>query len=587
MKTQNDVEMFATIMMTCGADKKITTPSYAEFIELLVNMFDLHAAGKASTRPKEMTEARSMYKRQLAHHEALTQLFSVLDVKEEDRAFLRSCFLKIENMLSYLKSTTICSPQPAILGEGTFLKLIALPQLLEVLRFCCNEGRIGFSFEMMRYFAIIVQRGGNESDCLRLLRKDIGEQLKDQPCTDFRIKLGKLAIDSFPKMKTMEKMLDSLRTDISEAINDKARVNRIVAQAKFRLLGAKAAFTALKLLKGHGANGKLLISNGLMMLHRELCERYVCNKDVSELDYDFIEDKSFERIGNIFLQAIGHAEYEDLPVEVANSPSRLIQYENHAFLPWCVYKQLIWDLDKGRIDEAYLKYFEKAFLFTAKTHQYGLIAADIATVLLGMKIKTVANFPHQSLEPLAMAWMENRSIGNAISLVWETPFGVEVPESVYTSHFNIAQAVYTFNEYVKSEVIQETLCNPLEGLDHILHHIFDEVDRRVFFDKEFVLPSSSKFKRPIKILDLNLYDTLKSINRLLDQFNLVESVQDNCSVICVSTSNAGDYINRYLALEPAEKREMLERIDPEKYRENLDKMKEGRYSLPKEAFESD
>lgn len=77
MKTQNDIETFAKTMMVCGADKKITTPSYAEFIELLIKIFDLHTIGKKSTRPKEMTEARSMYKRQLAHQEALTKLLSV------------------------------------------------------------------------------------------------------------------------------------------------------------------------------------------------------------------------------------------------------------------------------------------------------------------------------------------------------------------------------------------------------------------------------------------------------------------------------------------------------------------------------
>ncbi|MEE9929627.1 hypothetical protein [Microvirgula aerodenitrificans] len=583
MKVQNDVEMFTKIMMVCGTDKKITTPSYAEFIELLVHIFDLHTAGKANTRPKEMTEARSMYKRQLAHHEALTQLFSVLDVKEEDRGFLRTCFLKIENMLSCMKSVTICSPQAAVLGQGTFLKLVALPQLLEVLRFFFNEGRIGFAFEMMRYLVLMVQKGGGKSDCLQLLRKDLSGQLKDHACADFRIELGKLDVRSFPKMKSIEKMLGSLRSDLSKSIKDEAGVERIVARAKFRFLGAKAAFKALKLLKGHGVNGALLISEGLMMLHRELCERYVCNKEVSELDYDFIGNENFERIGNIFLKAIGHTEYEDLPAEVANSPSLLIQYENHAFLPWCVYKKLVWDLDKGRVDEAYLKHFEKAFLSTVKTHQYGQIAIDVATVLLAMKIKTVASFPHQCLEPLTMVLMENCPISNEIFLAWEIPFGVEMPELVYTSHFNVAQAVYAFNEYVQSGVIKETLCNPLEGLDLILHHVFDEVDRRVFFDKEFTLPASSKFKRPVKILDLDLYDALKSINRLLDQFGLVESVQDNCSMICVSTSHAGDYINKYLALEPAEKREILERIDQEKYRVDLEKMKKGQYSLMEEA----
>jgi len=585
MKTQSDIEIFAKKMMDCGNEKKITTPSYAEFIELLVNIFDLNTISKISTRPKEMTEARSMYKRQLAHNEALTQLFLVLGVKEEDHAFLRCCFLKIENMLSFLKSITICTPQPAELGTFSFLKLVALPQILEVLCFFYIKRKIGFSYKMVFYLNRIVQKGAKERDCLQLLRKDLGELLKDHACADFRIELGKLDVRSFPKIKSIDKMLDSLRSDLSKNIKDKERIDRIIAQAKFSFLGAKAAFKALKLLNDHGVYGELLIWNGLKWIHSDLCKHYVCNENVSELDYVLTKDGDLEWISNIFLQAIGHAQYEDIPAEVANSPSCLIQYEKNAFLPWCVYKKLVWDLKRGRVDEAYLKHFEQAFLFTAKKHQYGKIAVNIVTVLLAMKIKIVAKRPHQSLEPLAMVLMENSPIGNEFSLVWQTPFGVEVPESVYTSHFNVAKAVYNFNEFIISEKIDETLCNPLEGLDHILRYVFDEINKKVFFGKNFVLPVSSKFKRPVKILDLDLYDTLKSINRLLDQFNLIKSIRDKCNVICVSASNAGDYINQYLALEPAEKRGILERIDPGKYKEDFDKMKEGGYSLPKRTFE--
>lgn len=572
MKTQNDIETFAKTMMACGADKKITTPSYAEFIELLINIFDLHTIGKKSTRPKEMTEARSMYKRQLAHQEALTKLLSVLNVKEEDRAFLRTSFLKIENILSYLKSITICTPQPAELGVITFLKLIALPQILEVLHYCDKERRIGFAFEMMHFLDLIVQKGKNESDCLLLLREGIGKQLKNHVCIDFRIELGKFDVRSFPTMKSIEKMLDILRCDVSISVKDEAEIDWIIAQVKFRLLGAKAAFKALKLLKGDGADRKLSISHGFMMLHRELCKRYVCNRDVSELDYDFIEDENFERIVNVFLKTIGDAEYEDLPAEVTNSLENLILSENHAFLPWCVYQRLICDLNNDIVDEAYLKHFEKAFLLTAKNHQYGQIAVTIASILLAMKIKNIANIPNQSLEPLTMVFMENGPIGNEISLHWETPFGKEERTLTYTSEFNIAKSIYNFNENLHLGWIHETLCNPLEELNEILHYIFQKIDENKNSDETFKIPNHIKEKRPVKTLNLSLYDALKTINRLIYQFGLIESVQDIRHGNNVKTSLSGDFINRYLALKPSKKIAILKIIDSEKCQADLDKM---------------
>jgi len=145
----------------------------------------------------------------------------------------------------------------------------------------------------------------------------------------------------------------------------------------------------------------------------------------------------------------------------------------------------------------------------------------------------------------------------------ETPFGPEAPGRPYTSEFNVAKAIYTFNRDVRSGGIEADLCNPLEGLDQILHHILDKLDRGEFFDVEYVLPQSVMRIKPVKGFGIDLYDALKNLNRLLHQFYLIESVPERRRTIRAETALAGESINRYLKLDDAEKIEILKKIDPE------------------------
>lgn len=575
MNNHGNIESISKIMATYGAGKKITTPSYAEFIEVLAIVFDINKSDDKEKRPREMSESNSMFKRQLVHSDVISRLFSLWEIKNEEHNFLKNCFLKLENMLSNFKATLICSPHSSRHGDAAFFKYVAFPQLLEVLRFAAAERQIAAALEMLRYLAMVVYQGGTANDNIKRLKKEVLMVLKKQECPDFKITLGKLDARSFPKTKSIEDILRNLRDEISQKGRCGETEDHLVSRIKFKFLGAKAAFQSLKLLDRNPHTQPLTISQGLIEIHRELCGRYVCNEDIDERDYDFINEPSFTIIKNIYFESIENTHLEEVPAEIARSPTLLIQYKNHALLPWYVYQKFVRDLERGIVDDIYVKHFEKDFFLSIKNYQYGHIAVDISRILIAIKIKRSRSLPHQSLEPLAMALMANQEIRNSIAVCWETPFGMEDLEAAYTSDLNIGQAVFTFNEYVKIGAIQDSLCNPLEGLDQMLKHIFDQGET---WDGSF--PSTVKIKRPVKMLSLDLYDALKGINGLLGQFHLV----DDCDLTRVNTSLAGEFINRYLALDTSEKTAILKKIDPAKFQADVEKMEQKKDGLSEEAI---
>lgn len=571
MTDHKNAENFSYLMLTCGNQKKITTPSYAEFIEELSVTFDLNNDELGGIRSREMTESNSLSNRQLIYERVLQELFSLLDINGDDQGFIRRCLLKVENILTHFKSITICSNQSSKQGSAAFFTYIAFPQILEMLRFFNTVRGIEFSLEMRRYLGFIVYQGKNTSDCIKMLKREIAGLITNQDCTEFRSWIDKIDSRSFPKTKTIKKRLQNLHTELTKGIRSSSNTDNLVLQVKFKLLAAKAAFNILKTISSnpHKLSFLLPFHSVVTSAHHNFCTDYICNEEVSEMDYGFTTNDFFQALINHYLQSIESMDPEDIPAEIARSPIALAQYENNAFLPWFVYHQLLWDLGKGRVNALYIRKIENAFLLTIRNYQYGQLADKIVTILLAMKIKTSTSIPHNSLEPLAMALMENNAIANQISQKWETPFGYDEPKGPeeqsgsYTSDFNVTKAIRIFNKSVELGEIDQTPCNPLEGLDQMLKYIFNQIEKGVFFNKELSFPSS--LKRPVKTLDLDRYDALKNINRLLDQFGLIESIKDVYDAISVNTSLAGNFINKYLALAPSEKMAILKVINQVKY----------------------
>lgn len=571
MENQKNVEVFFKLMHDLGAKEKIITPCYAEFIQVISIIFDLNKDGKKRARPREMSESRSMSRRQTIHDEVVTNIFELCQVEGKDLGFFKACFLKFENMLSYLKSIPIYSPKSRAHGEMCFFWLVALPQIMSLLHYCRDVRGIAFARELLHYLAEVEQQDLPEKACVKLLKEELTGLLGGVECPDFKIAMGRIDHRSFPKAQSIEDMLASLGTEIQELIGVK-KSKEVVQQARFKLLAAKTVFKTFKALRKNTCQVAFPDTEKLFESHRRLCQHYVCNPDLDENNFDFVRSDDFREIADFYFESIGYVDPESLPDEVTRTPGNLIRYCNRAFLPLAVLLKFRWDLERHRVDESYIRQFEKAFLFTAKNYQYGLLAAQIAGVLLALKIQKSDNIPHQSLEPLVMVLMENTPIDNELALLCDTPFGPEAHGRPYTSDFNIAKAIYTFNQDVRSGGVDAKLCNPLEGLDKILQHIFNKLDKGEFFAAEYSLPKTLMLMKPVKAFEMAFYDALKSINGLLNKFNLIERRQDGSYVIRAETSLAGEAINRYLKLKDFEKIEILKKIDPEQCVKDLPEM---------------
>lgn len=562
MEKQNNAEQFFKMMHELGEKEKIITPRYADFIQEISIIFDLNKDSKKGTRPREMSESRSMSRRQSIHGEIVAKIFELCQIEEKDRDFLKTCFLKFENMLSHLRSIPIYSPKSRSHGEICFFWLVALPQIMSLLHYCRDVRGIVFARELLHYLAEVAQQDQPEIACVKLLKGDITALLGGIECADFKIAMGRIDHRSFPKSQSIEDMLASLGIEIKELIGEE-KSKEIVHQARLKLLAAKAVFKTFKALGKNKCQVAFSDTERLFESHRRLCQYYVCNSNIDENNFDFLQDNDFNEIVDFYFESVGYVDPKSLPSEVTRTVGDLIRYGNRAFLPLAVFLKFRWDLDRHRVNESYIRQFEKAFLFTTKNYQYGLPAAKIAGTLLALKIQMSDNIPHQSLEPLVMVLMENSPIENDFALLCDTPFGPEPLGRPYTSDYNVAKAICTFNRDVRSKEIDARLCNPLEGLDKILQHIFAKMDNEEFFETNYSLPKTLMLIKPVKPFGTDLYNALKGINGLLNKFNLIELIQDGSYVIRAETSLAGEAINRYLKLANAEKIEILKKIDSE------------------------
>ncbi|QND87121.1 Uncharacterized protein ChrSV_4903 [Chromobacterium vaccinii] len=556
------------MMLELGGKEKIITPCYADFIQAISIIFDLNKDGKKGARPRQMSESRSMLRRQTIHTEVVTGIFDICQVEDRDRFFLKACFLKFENMLSHLKSIPIYSPKSRTHGDVCFFWLVALPQIMSLLHYCRDVLGIVFARELLYYLAGVAQQDQPEVACVKQLKMDISELLGGIECPDFKIAMGRIDHRSFPKSQSIENMLASLSTEICVSIGEE-KSKEIVQQARLKLLAAKVVFKTFKALSKKISPAVFPNTEKLFESHRKLCQHYVCNPDIDENNFDFLQNDDFYAIIDFYFESIGYVDPENLPNEVSRTLGDLIRYSNRAFLPMAVLFKFRWDFERHRVNDSYIRQFEKAFLFTTKNYQYGLPAAKIASVLLALKIKMSDSIPHQSLEPLAMVLMENSPIENELTLLCDTPFGSEPLGRPYTTDYNVAKAIHSFNQDVRSGGINTGVCNPLIGLDKILQHIFAKLDNGEFFATEYSLPKTLMLMKPVKAFEMGLYDALKGINGLLNKFNLIELIQDGSYRIRAETSLAGEAINRYLKLTDVEKIEILKKIDCEQCARDL------------------
>jgi hypothetical protein len=580
---------FFRLMTVIGERKRITTPSYAEFIEVLAFTFDQKSGDRDETtanamsssrrnprRADAMSASRSMRSKQVAYEQILPKLFSVWGIEKEGYGALETVFLKIENLLSHLKSTTIHSTRRSDYGEWIFFKDIGLPQMIEILRSLSETEDDGFWPEMLGYLVDIIRENKTARECITKLKIEVKSLLDGRHAPDFRVWRDKLNVRSFPKTKRIDNSLAGLRDELLKDNLRGAGLDDLIIKLKYKFMAAKASLAALKFIENNPYSKSLPLHTDLTEAHNQLCVQYILNKNCNEFNFEFDTCRSFALLKTSFLHTIENLSRENIPPEFSRTAGNLLRYEDGAFLPWCAFKKFIFDLNKGNVDETYISIFEKMFLSTAKNYQYGHLGVLIASCLLAMKIKTSDFIPHRSLEPLAMTAILNTAIGVERHFNFATPYGPGQPVLTETSEFNVAKAVGSFNEAVKTTAITQSVCNPLENLDEILKSIFDQIDEEKLSGSEFKFLNRLK-KRPIKTVSWDLYDTLKNINELLYWHNLFESKKSDAdSVIYVEKSLAGNFIDKYLALSNPQKREILSKISPEQCSADTEKVQSAR-----------
>ncbi len=429
---------------------------------------------------------------------------------------------------------------------------------------------------MHSYFADVVLADKSTRDCITGLRNDVKSLLEHEQTTDFRAWLDRLDSRSFPKLKSIEESLTYLRHEILAAGRNGADADEIITKLKYKFLAAKATFRVLKFIGSNQHSRPRPLSKVLANAHNHLCD-HICIIDggshANTINSTLNEQEfiSLNFLKEHFLKSIENLSAKDVPNEDFHAITDLLAYKNGTALPLCVYRKFTQDLSNGNIDEAYLSSFEDAFLSTSESYQYGELGSTLATLLLGMKIKTSDNIPHRSLEPLAMAALKNSEITTDPSLYFSTPFGRNPPMLLEKPEFVVANAVGLFNRKIMDECINQTACNPFEKLDNTLKFILTR-EQGGHQNEGFTLPSSLK-KRPIKYASLEPYETLKNLNDLLFMHELVATAKlDADGATYVEESLAGQYINEYLAMTNAKKREILRIISPDEYNADLEKM---------------
>ncbi|VWC75949.1 hypothetical protein BLA9940_04454 [Burkholderia aenigmatica] len=574
---------FFEFMTAIGKTPRIATPSYADFIQILTSIFDQKSDENKQTRSDKLSESRSMHRKQSVYESLITKLLSTWGINKEHQKPLRIALQKIENILSHLKSITICSVYVREYGDGVFFRDIALPQTIEILHFLSKSEDAEFWKEMHDYFTDLVLANKSTRDCITKLRNEAKNLLDSHQedlhrTSEFRTWLDKLDTRSFPKMDSIDVSLSRLRDDPLNKNQLSDTADELIAKLRYKFLAAKASFYALKFISENEYSQPYPLNSELTNAHSRVCTDYIFKSSEEEssipidIDAELSAHPGFNLLKENFLTSIGYISLEQIPSEISRTPLNLIAYRDGVLLPWCAHEKFIWDLTKGNIDEAYISGFEEMFLATTKSYQYGSLGATLATLLLGMKIKTSEFIPHQALEPVVMAELKNSADSIEPHHIFSTPFGESDPVFLRRPDFNIARGVGQFNRLISANNFNQTRCNPLERIDDILKLILSTTADDGSKAEEVRLPTALR-KRPIKYSDMSIYDALKNLNELLHLCDLVETERlDTNGTTYVEESLAGQYINEYLVLSNSEKREILKRISPEDYKIDMDKM---------------
>lgn len=587
-KTTDESIDFLRLESIAGKARRISTPTYAQVIETLAFIFGQKPDDRPKTRAHAMSDSRSFSRKQLIRRELVKRLLSTWGISKGHGEIVKSILEKVENILSIAKSSTICSSEPSERGNAIFFRKVAFPQVILALRHLRATQDEIFWREMHSYLNDITQNEISIDECIAKLKRETRNLLPPYPNLDFRIWLGQLNSKSFPKLKSVEQSLSGLHDQIGDIERDDIKTGSLFATIKCKFLAAKATISALKFIQDN-PDGRPQKIEGASLAAHVFLSRHICKTNNSEhrhiLD-DIFDDRilDIQYLTENFLNTVNNQDIEDIPDEIHKTPDSLLSYKNGTLFPHALYKNLIDCFRNKNISEEDISRLEKIFLSTKDNHQYGSLGFTIATLLLGQKVKTSRAIPPQSLEPLTMEARKYSAAPLKPFPLFLTPFGTAPATLENIPEYRVVTLIGQFNREMIERGYKHHLCNPFEKLDDILKFYLSKAKKDGTRPKHVSHPSRLP-KRPSKLSDMDIYDTVKNINEIFFTHELADDVMfDKRGAMYTQKSRVGRHINEYLALSDAEKREILEMICSEKYQadiEKIDQQKQAEIAQPR------
>ena len=533
------------------------TPKFSSLIDFIAIAVDVF---EGRSRKKVFSELKTFSAKQVYFSDLFEQIKLELKLSDSEMVFISSSLIKVENILSHLKSIPLYTDTPFNTGDKLFFSQFTMPFVKQLCSLTSKHTDSAFFFSLNKFLFSEKECNGLKN-IISLVKSDISRELSHidaSSAKELKMALAKLDDRSFPSRSSIKKHIDILHQNML-LIESEDKANRVSSKIYMIFFAAKVAFIFAKFREEKHAE-ETYVDSAIENLFLFFNKEYTFNTGVSSEDDSYINNVEFKACKSYFLDKIKQEEPATFLKE--NGTRALWEYKNGIFLSYAIREQLLWDINKGRFSEDGINQFIKNHITELSKRQTGTDGVDIAVILMGMKVLLSKSITHNSLEPLINFLIDNLEKHNLISLIASTPFGSYIPNNLTASQINIGLAIRSFNETIRNGMLNVDFCNPLSPLDEMLN---------IYFDKG-ALTKRQIEKKPIKTEKTTVYDALRNINHYILAFGLQEEIKmSSAGDVNVLSSKSGDGINNYLSLPNSDKKNILKLISQDEFLSDLGK----------------
>jgi hypothetical protein len=529
------------------------TPSMHEMLDELANILGMF---KMASRRKIFSQARSFDKKQQIFTDFLDELQKTGNMQSNEFKEVSNILLKLENVLSSVNNTALYSDKSKDYCEALFYNWFTIPTFILVTGHLASYCKLELAETFNRYLKLtyITEKDdltkNLKANLLSIYSKNDKSLIEKSSLFEH---LRKVDNRSFLSINTIQDISDSLDSDGYSIIAQKVA---------FELLAARCAYHIIKTKESFKYSPP--IDPAVFTFLSIFTRSYICNPMVDNTNDTYLSDNNYIFCIERFLDYIAQ---EDPASYLKNhGTSNTARYKNGVFLSYLLREQILWDMEKraNRIDKHYLDVLKESFN-DLNMRQTGQDGADIGMLYIILASNHNHRLVNNALQPAISLIIDNLRKNNIISLVTLTPFEIDkgmatcsFPNSPRRTVFeiNILHTIQTFNERVKSGVIKHPRCNPFKTLNEQL----------IAIQNKERLSKRAISRKPIRGLNITLYDAIKFIDYYLLQTSLSARTHANSDgIVVVESSYAGEGIDYYLKLSNSEKLSILKKISPDEY----------------------